>query len=108
MENAKKSLVWISLLSTVVLVGCFHKPSNLTPPPDTLSWDITATGTVENNSAFDPKNFDDKEVKEVFNLLEELVNEDEWVSGDVKTGTAEAGANANMPTDTNPQPGQTP
>ncbi len=91
----KKNLVWILLFAVVIVAGCFHKPS-----PDTtgnLSWAVVETGDVADD-AFDPNNFEDPEVKEVFDLLEELVQEDE--AADQQGAEVDSGAKVNSGADT--------
>ncbi len=86
----KKIVLWSLLLCAVTLAWCFHKPNNTQAIP--LSGDqnnATATGDDE---TFDPKNFDDPEVKEVFGMLEELVAEEEAMDEVESGAVAEAGA----------------
>lgn len=85
----KKSMVWILLLAVVVVAWCFHKPS--TDTTGNLSWAIVETGDSADD-AFDPNNFEDPEVKEVFDLLEELVQEDE--AADEQGAKVDSGADA--------------
>lgn len=73
------------LLWVVIVAGCFHRPTDSTQPVDTLPTD----NEIEDNSAFDPNNFEDPEVAEVFDLLEELVRDDEQL--DDQADAVEAG-----------------
>lgn len=77
------------LFAVVVVAGCFHKPS--TDTTNSLTWAIVQTGDNADD-AFDPNNFEDPEVKEVFDLLEELVQEDEAL--DEQGAKVDSGADA--------------
>lgn len=91
----KKSMVWILLFAVVIVAGCFHKPS--TNGTDNLSGAVVETGVVPTDDAFDPNNFEDPEVKEVFDLLEELVQEEDSIDGE--QAEVDSGANTDTGTD---------
>lgn len=80
----KKSMILILLLAVVVVAWCFHKKTDWTAPQVNTTGVVVDTGNNGNDDAFDPNNFEDPEVKEVFDLLEELVQEDE--EADVDSG----------------------
>lgn len=62
---------------SMIVVGCFHKPTLDNTGTNPQSTGEVATWASATGSAFDPQNFEDPEVEEVFDLLEELVQEDE-------------------------------
>lgn len=93
----KKIYVLVLLLSSSLLLGCFHKkeqPLEVTPPlikkddvkennqdePDVATWEMVADPSqprdeFDENGEFDPTKFQDEDIDEVMQLLKELTTE---------------------------------